>query len=84
MLYRSKIQIGQQEKIQNAVACTNDENKQLKETARSLRDRLENKDVQRIEELQLAEKNKCDELSQLKEIINILREKLEVQNGDED
>jgi hypothetical protein len=37
-----------------------------------------------MEELQLAEKNKCDEYSQLKEIINILREKLEVQNGDED
>ena len=62
----------------------NDINKQLKKTVNSLRDRLEKKDAQRMEELQLAEKNKCDEHSQLMEIINILREKLEVQNGEED
>ena len=61
-----------------------DENKHLKETSHSLRDRLEKKDAQRMEELQLAEKNICDEHNQLKALINILREKLEVQNGDED
>ena len=61
----------------------NDVNKQLKETVNSLRDRIERKEAQRLEELQNAAKIKRDEHSQLEEIINTLREKLEVQNGNE-
>ena len=45
-------------------------------------DRIERKEAQRSEELQLAEKNKRDEHSQLQAIINTLREKLEVKDGD--
>ena len=56
----------------------NDMNKQLKETVTSMRDRIERKEAQRIEELQIAAKNKRDEHSQLEEIINTLRTKLEV------
>jgi hypothetical protein len=61
----------------------NDVNKQLKDTVNSLRDRIERKEAQRMEELQNAEKIKRDEHIQLEEIINTLREKLEVQNGNE-
>ena len=78
-----KTQIDIDERIQKSVASVNDVNKQLKDTVNSLRDRVESKEAQRIEELQNAAKIKRDEHSQLEEIINTLREKLEVQNGNE-
>ena len=65
------------------IVSVNDVNKQLKDTVNSLRDRIERKEAQRLEELQNAEKIKRDEHIQLEEIINTLREKLEVQNGNE-
>ena len=57
-------------------------NKQLKETVSTLRGRIETKEAQRIEELQVAAKIKRDEHSQLEAIINTLREKLEVKDED--
>ena len=57
-------------------------NKQLKDTVSTLRGRIETKEAQRIEELQVAAKIKRDEHSQLEAIINTLREKLEVKDED--
>ena len=63
------------------VADINNVNKQLLATITSLRDKLERKDAQRIEEIQRVEIQKRDEHKELVETIIILRKKLEERGG---
>jgi len=76
-----KSQINVEEQIQYSVSRSQDNVKQLKSTISSLRYKLEQKDTQRIGDLQKAEVLKLNEQKYLHKTIHILRKSLEEQHG---
>jgi predicted nuclease with TOPRIM domain len=76
-----KSQINVEEQIQYSVSMSQDNVKQLKSTISSLRYKLEQKDTQRIGDLQKAEVLKLNEQKYLHKTIHILRKSLEEQHG---
>ena len=77
-----KTQIDIENKIQETIAGSENINKQLKLTIKSLRYKLETKDVLQLEEIHRREIQKRDEHTELAETIIILRDKLEEIGGE--
>ena len=75
--------VGEQERIQRAVAATEDELRQLKSTANALRDQLEIQKASETERTQRAIAEASAENAQLKAAINVLRDELERQKAGE-
>ena len=76
-----KNQIDIDERIQKAVAKSQDSVKQLKSTITSLRKQLEIKEDQRSSDVQKAEVIRLDEQKHLHKTIKILRKSLEENHG---
>jgi hypothetical protein len=72
-----KMRIGEQERLQKALAAANDEAGQLKNTVMALRDELDRRQIESEERGRAVEQATRDEVRQLHEMIRSLREKLE-------
>jgi len=72
-----KMRIGEQERLQKALAAANDEIGQLKNIIFALRDELERRKIESEERCHAIEHAARDEAKQLQEMIRTLREKRE-------
>ena len=72
-----KMRIGEQERLQKALAAANDEIGQLKNIIFALRDELERRKIESEERCHAIEHAARDEAKQLQEMIRALREKRE-------
>lgn len=72
-----KMAIGEQERLQHALAAANDEIGQLKKMIAALRDELEHRNIEYEEKYRAIELAAHNEVKQLHETIRTLREKLE-------
>jgi len=72
-----RMRIGEQERLQQALAAARDECGQLRGTVAALREQLERLKAEDDERLHTVEQAGRDEAKQLQEMIRVMREKLE-------
>jgi hypothetical protein len=72
-----KMQIGEQERLQHALAAATEQNGQLKNMISALRDGLERRMIESEERCHAIEHAARDEATELQEMIRTLRKKLE-------
>jgi chromosome segregation ATPase len=73
-----KMRIGEQERLQQALAAAREEIGQLKEMTFALREELERRRIEYEEKRRAIEQAGRDEARQLQEMIRTMREKLEI------
>lgn len=72
-----KMRIGEQERLQHALAAANDEIGQLKKMIAALRDELERRNIEYEEKCQAIEQAARDEVKQLHDMIRAMRDEME-------